>query len=236
MPSVVVIGAYGKMGRISCQTLKANPEFKLLAELGRGDSLSAALQQHQPDIVLDFTRPECVFEHALQAIEHQVRPVIGTSGLTLEQIEQLTARCLQQQLGAMVVPNFSIGAILMMRFAAQAAQYLPAVEIVELHHGEKVDAPSGTARKTAECLSESVTLAPIDSPNALSYKGVPIHSVRLPGLFAHQAVRCHAKAETLTIKHDAHSRESMMPGVVLSLQRVMQLSSLEYGLASALFV
>ena len=236
MPTIAVAGAFGKMGRISCHTLQAHPDFELVAELGRQDDLAHALQNLSPDVLLDFTLPECVFDHARLAISSGVRPVVGTSGLNLEQIEQLSQQCAQQGLGGMVVPNFSIGAILMMRFSAQAARYFSSVDMVELHHDKKVDAPSGTARKTAELMSpESSHAMKAKGPLEHHYHGVPIHSVRLPGLFAHQSVRLHGQAETLTIKHDAHSRQSMMAGVVLSAQRVMTLNTLEYGLESALF-
>ena len=160
MLSIAVVGAFGKMGAISCQTLESHPEFNLVAQLGRGDSVQAALTQHQPDVLLDFTLPDCVYGHAATAIGLGVRPVVGASGLTVDQIERLRQLCEAKALGAMVVPNFSVGAILMMHFSQQAAHYLSDMDIVELHHDKKVDAPSGTARKTAEVLSPSQQNAP----------------------------------------------------------------------------
>lgn len=236
MHKVIVIGAFGKMGRISCEYLQNNAHFHLVAALGRKDNLTDALSQHQPDILIDFTLPESVYDNTMRAIEHRVRPLVGASGLELSQIEKCQQLCQQQKLGGLIVPNFSIGAILMMRLSAQVAKYMDQVRIVELHHDQKVDAPSGTARKTAELLAPDCHVSADGfSLHEPSYQGVPVHSVRLPGLFAHQSVKFNGLAETLTIKHDAHSRESMMPGLLLAAQRVLSLDHMEYGLEAALF-
>ena len=231
MISVMVIGAKGKMGRISVQALKADTRFDVVFEVSRGEDVKAMLSQVRPEVVLDFTLPDCVFQHARVIIESGARPVIGTSGLSLEQIDELKCLARTQKVGGIIVPNFSIGAVMMMKCAQQVARVLPDVHIVELHHDKKVDAPSGTARKTAELLSEVID---VDSaaPSVLAehYQGVPIHSVRLPSLFAHQAVVFSGCGETLTIKHDASSRECMMPGVLLACEKVTGLTGLEYGL------
>ena len=229
MINVAVIGAHGKMGNITTATVNAADNLNLVASLGRGDSLSEMIDSIKPDVVVDFTLPDCVFANAQCIIEHGAHPIIGTSGLTLPQIDTLTQACAEKGIGGLIVPNFSIGAILMMQFAEKAARLLPQAEIIEMHHEQKVDAPSGTARRTAEMLAPYQQESH-QQQDTFHYQGVPIHSVRLPGLFAHQAVVFTGLGETLTIKHDATDRASMMKGIQLACEHVSQLSTCHYGL------
>ena len=229
MIDVAVAGAFGRMGKITCVTLNETQEFNCVAQWGRDDDLSSRIQSSKPDIVIDFTLPHCVYDNAMTYIECGTPFVIGASGLTAVQIQQLSQACNEKRLGALVVPNFSIAAVLMMRFSQLAVKHFPSVEIVECHHDQKVDAPSGTARRTAELLmsaqGKDATRDEID---------IPIHSVRLPSLFAHQAVVFQGVGEQLTIKHDADDRSSMMPGVLLACRYVTGLTGLRVGLESVL--
>lgn len=239
MPSrVIVNGAQGKMGSLACLTLANHPDFKLVASLGRSDDLRKAIVETEADIVVDLTRADSVFANTLVIIEGGAHPVIGTSGLVDGQIEELQALCRKKKLGGIIVPNFSIAALLMMRFSAQAARFFPEVEIVETHHQQKLDAPSGTALKTAEMIAKARTTAKnelalhelIPGARGCSHQNVNIHSLRLPGVIARQQVIFGGPGETLTISHDSMDRVSFMPGLVLACQEVPHLDSLYYGL------
>ncbi len=231
---VIVCGAKGRMGLVSCDAVSAADDMELVATLDRGDSLMDALKQHKPDAVVDFTVPECVFENTKCLIENGVSPVVGATGLSTAQIEQLQAMCAKRKLGGLIAPNFSLGAILMMQAASQIAAHLPQAEIIEMHHDQKVDSPSGTALKTAAMMapftsSQTVPYAE-QTARGESVDGIAIHSVRLPGLFAHQMVMFGGEGETLTIRHDSTDRRAMMPGLLLGLRRVGELDELVYGL------
>lgn len=235
---VIVNGAYGKMGSLACETINHHPGFELVASLGRGDNLQQAIVDTKAQIVIDLTRADVVYENSLTIIKNNAHPVIGTSGLLPEQIKTLQALCEEKKLGGLIAPNFSIGAILMMQFAAIAAHFLSEVEIIEAHHQQKLDAPSGTAMKTAELIAA----ARRQQKNQLSlreilkgvrggdYLDVNIHSIRLPGVLARQDVIFGQEGETLTITHNSINRSSFMPGVILACERVQQLDSLYYGL------
>ena len=239
---VIVNGATGKMGEQACITMENHPDFSLVGCLGRADDLAQVIADKKAQIVIDLTRADCVFENSLTIIKSGAHPVIGSSGLLEEQIKTLTDYCATHRLGGLIVPNFSIGAVLMMRFAAQAAALLPEVEIIEAHHQQKLDAPSGTALKTAEMIQQART----QTRNALTLKelipgarggehhDVPIHSLRLPGVLAQQQVVFGNTGETLTITHNSIDRASFMPGVILACQHVLQLDSLCYGLEHVL--
>ena len=235
---VLVNGAFGKMGHLACQMLQEVPEFELLAGLGRTDDLVQAMIDLNPHIVVDLTRADCVYQNTLSIIEQGICPVIGTSGLTSSEIQTLKDLSEQKALGGLVVPNFSVAAVLMMRFAAEAAHYLPHVEIIEAHHPEKADAPSGTALKTAELIAKARQTIPHLSqsqellPGALGalYQAVRVHAVRLPGMLAAQEVIFGQTGETLTIKHQTIDRISFMPGLRLACQKVQALNQLVYGL------
>jgi 4-hydroxy-tetrahydrodipicolinate reductase len=198
---VVVLGALGKVGTVMTAAL-AEAGHDVTA-LDLGDALELAGH----DAVVDFTQPTAVHGNARTALEQGVPPVVGTTGMTREQLDDLDALARERALPCFVAPNFAIGAVLMMRFARDAARYLPRAEIVELHHDTKLDAPSGTAKATAQLIG-----------------GDPvIHSVRLPGLVAHQEVLFGGPGQLLTIRHDTTSRDAFVPGVLLALERLRSL-------------
>lgn len=235
---IIVNGAQGKMGLLACETLASHPDFELVAQLNREHNLTAAIKETQAQIVIDLTRADCVYNNSLAIIEQGVRPVIGTTGLLPDQIQVLQQRCEAQKLGGLIVPNFSIGAILMMHFSALASQFFSEVEIIESHHQNKQDAPSGTAIKTAEMIAAARRghknqldihqLLP--GARGALHQDVPIHSVRLPGVLARQQVEFGNQGETLSITHNTIDRACFKPGILLACQRVMHLHSLHYGL------
>ena len=231
MIKVIVCGAKGRMGRVSCAAVDAAADMELVAAIDHGDSLVDALVKHQPQAVVDFTIPDCVFENTKTVIEHGASPIVGASGLTAEQVKALQQLCSQKNIGGLIAPNFSLGAVLMMQAAAQISKHFPQAEIIEMHHDQKIDSPSGTAVKTAQMMSPAGA-PPFAEQRARgeTENNIPIHSVRLPGLFAHQMVLFGGEGESLTIRHDSFDRESMMPGVLLSIRRSQQLSELVYGL------
>jgi 4-hydroxy-tetrahydrodipicolinate reductase len=210
---VALLGYRGKVGRVLLPALEAAGHQ--VTPLGRDD----AIEVRGLDAAIDFTRPDAVVTNVRACFEHDVPCVVGTSGLGREELDQLGERARERSLVLFVAPNFAIGAVLMMRLAAEAARWLPRAEIVELHHESKVDAPSGTAKATAERLP-----------------GEPaVHSVRLPGLVAHQEVLLGGEGQLLTIRHDAMSREAYAPGVLLALERLPTLpAGLTVGLESLL--
>lgn len=251
---VMVVGAAGRMGSEVVRAVSARPDMELVAAVDRQrvgedavqvagavgpaviitDSMPTAIQQGEPEVAVDFTLPDSVMDNAATALAVRLPYVIGTSGITEGDLQELSSLCEQHSTPALVIPNFAIGAVLMMRFAAQAARYFEAVEVIELHHAGKVDAPSGTARATAKLLDEA-GIGSIPPPEAqpargLAEHGVQVHSVRLPGLIAHQEVIFGGLGQTLTIRHDSTSRESFMPGVLLALRRVRELRGLTVGL------
>jgi 4-hydroxy-tetrahydrodipicolinate reductase len=223
---VGVAGAAGRMGATVCGAVEGATDMELVgrADPVLGVGLSEMLEQGQPEVVVDFTRPDTALENALACVEGGVHVVIGTTGFDLEPLRQ--ARTPQGRgANVLVAPNFAIGAVLMMRFAAEAARHMAAAEIVELHHERKLDAPSGTAKRTARLMAE-----------ASGREEPPIHSVRLPGLVASQEVILGDLGQTLTIRHDTIDRESFMPGVLLAVRRVATLEhSPTVGLENLLF-
>lgn len=255
---VLVIGANGKMGSEVIRTLAGQTDMKLVGAvdhnhhgedigslvLGKANGvlverdLEKALVESEPDVAVDFTRPEGLFARIQVVLNSGVSPVVGTTGLTQAELADLSELCQRLGLGALVAPNFAIGAILMMRFAKEAARFFPNVEIIELHHPKKVDAPSGTAIKTAEMIlaSQDLALSSIRGQESVQgvrggdLGGIRIHSVRLPGLVAHQEVIFGGPGQILTIRHDSMNRESFMPGVVLAIKEVGRCSGLVYGL------
>lgn len=239
---VLVNGAAGKMGSLACATLDQHPEFNLLAGLNKEDDLAAAINDTKAQVVVDLTRADCVYENSLTIINSGARPVIGTSGLVTKQVQELTTLCESKQLGGVIAPNFSIGAVLMMMFAEKAAEYLSEVEIIEAHHQQKLDAPSGTALKTAEMIAAARKQARnklplkelISGSRGGIYADVPIHSLRLPGVLARQEVLFGTRGETLSITHNSIDRQCFMPGIVLACQKVMHVNQLIYGLESLL--
>lgn len=243
MPQRVIInGAQGKMGSLACETIEQSPDFVLVARLGRGSDLPSTIEQTKAAIVIDLTRADAAYSNTLAIIERGAHPVIGTSGLNPDQIHFLQACCEKKNLGGIIAPNFSIAAVLMMQFSAIAARYLDDVEIIEAHHPQKYDAPSGTAMKTAEMIATNrdklatpiSTKEIIDGARGGIHQGINIHSLRLPGLLARQDVIFGNPGETLSISHNSIDRASFMPGLLLCCRKVVTLSSLYYGLESLL--
>lgn len=241
---VLVNGAKGNMGRQCVAAVEAEPGLELVGQADVTDDLKASIARSQAQVVIDFTTPDAAFPNASAIIEAGVHPVIGTTGFTPEQVFQLQQRCADRKLGGLIAPNFALGAVLMMRFAEEAARFMPHVEIIELHHDGKAEAPSGTAVMTAERIGKVRPRRPapkVESrelkPGARGAQGyaVPIHSVRLPGHVAHQEVILGGLGESLRLRHDSVSRESFMPGVMLAARKVVTLDRLVYGLESLLF-
>ena len=198
---VALFGAGGKVGRVLAPALEA--EGHAVTPVPRGEPAAAAGH----DVAIDFTRPDAAAANVLTALDHGVRCVVGTTGIPADELDEIDVAARRRGLPCLAAPNFSMGAVLLMRFASQAARYLPRAEIVELHHDSKLDAPSGTAKATAALVGE----------------GTPIHSVRLPGLVAHQEVLFGGPGQLLTIRHDTFSREAFVPGVLLALARLDEL-------------
>lgn len=201
--------------------------------------LKAALNRLQPEVMIDFTRPDVVYGNVITALQAKVSPVVGTTGLSDEQKADIRKLAEENDTPAFIAPNFAIGAVLMMVMAKQAAKYMPEVEIIELHHDKKLDAPSGTAVQTAAMIAEVRAAHKQGHPEekeklsgarGADYEGMHIHSVRLPGYVAHQEVIFGGLGQTLTIRHDSLNRESFMPGVVLAAEKVRSLKGLTVGL------
>jgi 4-hydroxy-tetrahydrodipicolinate reductase len=236
MVNVIVNGAFGKMGQEAAKAISAATDLDLVASLGRGDDLAAEIARLKADVVLDLTTPGAVFDNAVVIINAGARPVIGTTGLSEQEISQLTSLCETKKRGGMIVPNFAIGAVLAMRFAEISAKYFEYAEIIEMHHEEKADAPSGTAMKAAQMISAvrpnkaALSTETVKGAMGARVNSVPVHSVRMPGLLAHLQVMFGSEGQTLTIRHDALGRDAFMPGIVLSCQKVMLLNELVYGL------
>jgi len=224
---VCVSGAAGRMGRAVVGAVGAEPDMRvamvvdpvLAREPDGFADVPTALASGRPHVMVDFTVPDSVFANARAALEAGVHVVVGTTGLTDDQVAELRALAEAGPANALIAPNFAVGAVLMMRFAAEASRHMRKAEIIELHHDGKLDAPSGTALRTAGVMAGDV----------------PIHSVRLPGLVAHQEVILGGHDETLTIRHDSLSRESFMPGVVLAVRAVGGRPGLTLGLEPVLF-
>lgn len=237
MINVAVNGAKGKMGEAICQAIEENRQLNLVAKLGRADDLHAGIVRSAAQVVVDTTAADVGFANAQTIIAANAHPVIVTSGFTQSQVEQLQQYCAKKKLGGIIAPNFSIGGVLMMQFAAQAAHYFKHVEIIERHHENKQEAPSGTALRTAEKINAMQNaIASIECQQLISgvrggqHQNVAIHSVRLPGSVAHQEVLFGANGETLSIKHDSLDRQCFLPGIMLACQRVLELQALVFGL------
>lgn len=238
---VAVIGARGRMGRLSCEWIRACSDLQLVAEIEKEDSIVGTLQKSGATVALDFTIAHVARDVAFAIVDAGVRPVIGNSGLTPGDIEQLQKRIVQKQSGGIVVPNFSIGAVLMMRFAAEAARHMGACEVIEAHHTSKADAPSGTARATAARIAagrleivDDLSREMVPGARGANVNDLRVHSVRLPGIVAHQEVWFGAEGETLRIVHDSTDRGSFRAGVLQAIRRVSALAGLHVGLEHVL--
>jgi 4-hydroxy-tetrahydrodipicolinate reductase len=247
---VGVVGANGRMGRTVCSAVAQDPDLELVAAVNQvavgnqvegvtiSDSLDA-LVDAGAEVAVDFTHPEAVLSNVLWCVGHGVHAVVGTTGMTQDDLGRIAAAIAEAggRSNVFVAPNFAIGAVLMMHFAAQAARFLPAAEVVELHHDGKADAPSGTALSTARKIVASRANA-YRGPDSESlsgvrggdHEGVRIHSVRLPGLVAHQEVILGGPGQILSIRHDSMDRSSFMPGVLLAVKEVANRPGLTVGL------
>lgn len=238
---VGVIGAAGRMGSEACRAVEAAEDLSLVARIGKADSLDA-LVDAGVEVAVEFTRPEAVLDNLAFCIPRGISVVCGTSGFDEERLA-VVRRLLERapRTGVLLAPNFGIGAVLMMRFAAQAARFFESVEVVELHHPDKADAPSGTARRTAEMVAAARARAGLgESPDATSsalegargavVEGVHVHAVRLRGLVAHQEVLLGGPGEQLTVRHDSFDRASFMPGVLVGVRGVRERPGLTIGL------
>lgn len=202
------------------------------------DDLELAIVEHKPDVMVDFTTPQSCVANARIAIQNKVRPVIGTTGYSMDEVDELDQLCREYGIGGIIAPNFSIGAILMAQFAAQAAKYFPHVEIIEYHGDQKLDAPSGTAVWTANKISQNRTEfrqgnpreeETIEGSRGGYYNGFRIHSVRLPGVFAQQEVIFGGAGQSLKIRNDSYERSCYMPGVNLAVKKSLDLTGIVFG-------
>ncbi len=238
---VAVLGAKGRMGQTTVDAIKSAPDLELVAAIDLGDSLDL-LVSSGAQVVVDFTHPDSVMGNLEFAINHGVSVVVGTTGFNNEKLATVIGWLDSNPgVGALIAPNFGLGAVLMMQFAAQASKYFESVEIIELHHPGKADAPSGTAARTAELITEArksvnkepmpdATSSALDGARGAKVGDVPIHSVRLRGLVAHQEVVLGDLGETLTIRHDSIDRTGFMPGVLLGIRKVVATPGLTFGL------
>ena len=241
---VVVNGAKGRMGQETKKAVRAAEDMELVGECDLGDDLAGVASRERADAIVDFTVPTVAMENARQIVGTGCAGVIGTTGFTPQDIEELRSAVGDREKGLLIAPNFAIGAVLMMRFAADAARFMPEVEIIELHHPGKADAPSGTALKTAGAIAQARREAGVsaaepvgagDAPRGKLVEGVCVHSVRLTGLLAHQEVIFGGEGQTLSIRHDTQSRASFMPGVLLGVREMVNRKGFFYGLESLLF-
>jgi 4-hydroxy-tetrahydrodipicolinate reductase len=260
MHRVVVAGAAGRMGRAAVRTVARRDDMALVGALGRttgvgqdagtvagagalgvpvGADLGQIFLVGRPTVLVDFSHGDAAVTHAEVALDHHVPAVIGATGLSADGLARLRARSAAEEVGVLLAPNFAVGALLMMEFARRAARFFPHVEITELHHDRKRDAPSGTAARTARLVAAARGPAPpaavqeteqVPGARGGVIDGIHVHSVRLPGLVAHQEVLFGGAGQTLLIRHDSVSEESFMPGVVLAIQRAGTLRTFVEGL------
>ena len=256
---IVVAGPRGRMGSEAVKLVENTEEYELVAVVDHKyggkllnelegisklplpiySDLAQCLMEVKADVLIDLTTPEVGMNHTKTALQLGVRPVVGTTGFSPDNLKELEDLCKEKELGCIIAPNFALGAVLMMKFSQLAAKFFPDVEMIELHHDQKLDAPSGTAVKTAEMISEvregKIQGHPneketIQGARGANYNGMHIHSVRLPGLIAHQQVMFGSDGQTLTIRHDSYNRGSFMSGVKLAVDTVKNVNTLIYGL------
>jgi 4-hydroxy-tetrahydrodipicolinate reductase len=238
---VAVLGAKGRMGAEVVRAVEAAPDTALAGAFDAGDALDLS----GADVAVDFTHPDAVMGNLAACVAASVHCVVGTTGFDEARLSEVRALLEGTQVGVLVAPNFGIAAVLMMRFAAQAARWFESVEVVELHHPGKADAPSGTARRTAELVAAArreagsapmpdATSQALDGARGADVDGVRVHAVRLAGLVAHQEVLLGGSGETLTLRHDSYDRASFMPGVLLGVRSVADRPGLTVGLEALL--
>ncbi|MET9322063.1 4-hydroxy-tetrahydrodipicolinate reductase [Streptomyces sp. NPDC003038] len=242
---VAVLGAHGRIGAEAVRAVEAADDMELVAALTRGDKLET-LAETGAQVAVELTTPASVMGNLDFCIRHGIHAVVGTTGWTEDRLAQLNTWLEgSPETGVLIAPNFSIGAVLTMKFAAQAARYFESVEVVELHHPNKVDAPSGTATRTAQLIAAAraeagrapqpdATTTALDGARGADVDGVPVHAIRLRGLLAHQEVLLGGEGETLTIRHDSLHHSSFMPGILLGARRVVTTPGLTFGLENFL--
>jgi 4-hydroxy-tetrahydrodipicolinate reductase len=259
---ILVTGAAGRMGREVVKAVHAADGMTIVGAVDPSHAaadageiagvgtlgvpvdadLAATLRRTNPDVVVDFTRPAEVMANLREVLGAGAAAVVGTTGFTDADLEEVRALCRTHATACLVAPNFAIGAVLMMQFAQEAARFLPDCEIIEMHHNQKLDAPSGTAMKTAQMVAEARGQGSGDKTEKVAlpgarggeYEGVRVHSVRLPGFVASQAVIFGGQGQTLTIRHDTLDRTSFMPGVLLAIRAIADRTGLIYGLENIL--
>ncbi|PLT28351.1 4-hydroxy-tetrahydrodipicolinate reductase [Peribacillus deserti] len=260
---IIIAGPRGRMGLEAVKLVHNTENFELAAVLDRRNNgmnlsglagfegmeapiytdLDECFSSVKADVLIDLTTPEFGMAHAEKALEYGIRPVVGTTGFTNEDLLRLESLTEEKGLGCIIAPNFAIGAILMMKFAQMAGKYFKDIEIIEMHHDQKLDAPSGTAVKTAQLISEvredktqghPSEKETIPGARGADMNGMRIHSVRLPGLVAHQQVMFGMEGQLLTIRHDSFNRASFMSGVRLAVEEVMKIDVLVYGLENVI--
>lgn len=254
---VIVAGALGKMGQEAARAVSNDEELELIglvdtrAQGEKGtpaavqlavpvdNDLDRLLQVTKPDVMIDFTNPQAVYNNVRTAVQQKIHCVVGTTGLNEAELKQLEWLALENGVGVAIIPNFAIGAVLMMKMAQEAARYFPDVEIIETHHDQKLDAPSGTAIKTAQMIAEQREwqrprnrreFEKVTGVRGGEVNGIRIHSVRLPGFVAHQEVIFGGVGQSLRIRHDSYDRVGFMPGVVVTVKKIIELKGLIYGL------
>ena len=242
---VGVLGARGRMGTEVCRAVNAAPDLELVAMVDEGDWLFN-VSDAGADVVVDFTTPDVVMDNLHWCVDQGINAVVGTTGFTPARLDRVRSWLSHRpDLGVIVAPNFAVGAVLMMEFAARAARFFSSAEIVELHHPGKLDAPSGTAVRTAEIIAAAradagmasmpdATKEELDGARGADVQGVRVHAVRATGLVAHQEVLLGTEGETLTIRHDSYDRKSFMPGVLLAVRSVLSRPGLTVGLGELL--
>jgi 4-hydroxy-tetrahydrodipicolinate reductase len=244
MIRVGVLGARGRMGSLVCGAVGAAEDMELVATVDEGDS-PADLVAAGAEVVVDFTHPGAVLANLRYALDHGIAAVVGTSGFGTERLDEVRAWLADTPGHVLVAPNFGIGAVLMMQFARRAARFFDSVEVIELHHAGKVDAPSGTATSTASLIAAAradaglgpvpdATTSEVPGARGATVDGIHVHSVRLPGLVAHQEVLLGGAGEALTVRHDSFDRASFMPGVLLAVRGVRDRPGLTVGLETLL--
>lgn len=248
MIKVAVCGANGKMGKELVNAITNDSQTELVAKIdivdGEFSSIEEAHKSKEIDILVDFTQPKAIYENALYCLNNKINIVIGTTGLTDEQIEELKQLSNKNEVACFIAPNFSTGAVLMMKFAQMAAKYFDNAEIIELHHNQKKDAPSGTAVKTAQLMAsenknfttgncaETETITGARGAN--SYSNIHIHSIRMPGFMASQEVLFGSNGQTLSIRHDSTDRSCYMPGILMAIKYAFEHKKFVYGLDNIL--
>ncbi|SUA79613.1 Dihydrodipicolinate reductase [Nocardia otitidiscaviarum] len=238
---VGVLGAQGKVGQAICAAVEAADDLELVAQVDKGDALDA-FAESGTQVVVDFTHPDVVMPNLRWLVEHGIHAVVGTTGFDAARLDEVRGWLAQNpEVGVLIAPNFAIGAVLSMRFAEQAARFFDSVEVIELHHPDKADAPSGTAYRTAGLIaaarekagvgrSPDATTTELEGARGADVDGVRVHSVRLAGLVAHQEVLFGTQGETLTIRHDSIDRSSFAPGVLLGVRKTPHRPGLTVGI------